>query len=171
MPLSEHEQRLLEQMERALYAEDPKFATSMRNPTPGAGDRRRVALGVLAFLAGHGTARRGVATQLVVVGVLGFLAMLGGIWLAVSALRPWPAPATPRRLGRPAAGPAPTPITQVRPRARRSHASAAVRSPSAWSSGGVGAGSAGTCSLSRRRTGAPVEPVSASRERHAVLLR
>ena len=26
MPLSEHEQRLLEQMEKALYAEDPKFA-------------------------------------------------------------------------------------------------------------------------------------------------
>ncbi|HZF87360.1 DUF3040 domain-containing protein, partial [Streptomyces sp.] len=25
MPLSEHEQRMLEQMERALYAEDPKF--------------------------------------------------------------------------------------------------------------------------------------------------
>jgi len=30
MPLSEHEQRLLEQMEKALYAEDPKFATSLR---------------------------------------------------------------------------------------------------------------------------------------------
>ena len=28
MPLSEHEQRLLEQMERALYAEDPKFAAA-----------------------------------------------------------------------------------------------------------------------------------------------
>ena len=31
MPLSEHEQRLLEQMERALYAEDPKFASSLRS--------------------------------------------------------------------------------------------------------------------------------------------
>ena len=30
MPLSEHEQRLLEQMERALYAEDPKFASALR---------------------------------------------------------------------------------------------------------------------------------------------
>ena len=37
MPLSDHEQRLLEQMERALYAEDPKFATTMR----GADLRRR----------------------------------------------------------------------------------------------------------------------------------
>ena len=26
MPLSEHEQRLLDQIEQALYAEDPKFA-------------------------------------------------------------------------------------------------------------------------------------------------
>ena len=88
MPLSEHEQRLLDQMERALYAEDPKFATSMRNPNPLAGDKRRIALGVLAFLAGLGMLVAGVATKLVVVGVVGFLAMLGGIWLAVAALRP-----------------------------------------------------------------------------------
>lgn len=87
MPLSEHEQRLLEQMERALYAEDPKFATSMRNPRGAAGDRRRVALGVIAVLVGLGLLVAGVATQLVVVGVLGFLAMLGGIWLVVAALR------------------------------------------------------------------------------------
>lgn len=87
MPLSEHEQRLLEQMERALYAEDPKFATSMRNPRGTAGDRRRVALGVVAVLVGLGLLVAGVATQLVAVGVLGFLAMLGGIWLVVAALR------------------------------------------------------------------------------------
>jgi len=29
VPLSEHEQHLLEQMEQALYAEDPKFASQM----------------------------------------------------------------------------------------------------------------------------------------------
>ena len=29
MPLSDHEQRLLEQIERALYAEDPKFASTV----------------------------------------------------------------------------------------------------------------------------------------------
>ena len=88
MPLSEHEQRLLEQMERALYAEDPKFATSMRNPRPMAGDKRRVALGVVAFLVGIGLLLAGVATQLVIVGVIGFLAMLGGIWLAVAGFQP-----------------------------------------------------------------------------------
>lgn len=88
MPLSEHEQRLLEQMERALYAEDPKFATSMRNPNHLAGDTRKIALGVVAFLAGMGLLISGVATKLVPVGVLGFLAMLAGIWLVVTSMRP-----------------------------------------------------------------------------------
>ncbi len=78
MPLSEHEQRLLEQMERALYAEDPKFATSMRSARGGAGDRERIAVGVVAVLVGLGLLIAGVAAKLVVVGVLGFLAMLGG---------------------------------------------------------------------------------------------
>ncbi len=102
MPLSEHEQRLLEQMERALYAEDPKFATSMRNSRGGAGDRRRVAFGVVALLVGLGLLVAGVAAKLVVVGVIGFLAMLGGLWLAISALRPGPEqPASPAGPGAP----------------------------------------------------------------------
>lgn len=88
MPLSEHEQRLLEQMERALYAEDPKFATSMRNPNHLAGDTKKIALGAVAFLAGMGLLISGVATKLVPVGVLGFLAMLAGIWLVVTSMRP-----------------------------------------------------------------------------------
>jgi hypothetical protein len=87
VPLSEHEQRLLEQMERALYAEDPKFATSMRSNRAAAGDRRRLALGVVGFILGMGLLVTGVATQLVVVGVLGFLAMVGGLWLAVASMR------------------------------------------------------------------------------------
>ncbi len=90
MPLSEHEQRLLEQMERALYAEDPKFATSMRSVRGGAGDRRRVALGVIALLVGLGLLVGGVATKVVPIGVLGFVAMVGGLWLAISSLRPAP---------------------------------------------------------------------------------
>lgn len=111
MPLSEHEQRLLEQMERALYAEDPKFATSMRNPRPGTRDRRLVAIGVVAFLGGMGLLLAGVATRLVPIGVLGFLLMLGGIWLALASLRPGPAPVA-------VAGAAP----QGRPTPTRRHA-------------------------------------------------
>ena len=33
MPLSDHEQRMLDQIESALYAEDPKFASSVRGGT------------------------------------------------------------------------------------------------------------------------------------------
>lgn len=115
MPLSEHEQRLLEQMERALYAEDPKFATSMRSARGGAGDRRRIAIGVVGLLVGLGLLVTGVAAKLVIVGVLGFLAMLGGLWLAISALRPGTEPAAA------AGGPgAPTNISSRSKRSSRS---------------------------------------------------
>jgi hypothetical protein len=42
--LSDREQKLLEQMEKALYAEDPKFASSLRRSglTIAPGERRHV---------------------------------------------------------------------------------------------------------------------------------
>jgi len=52
VPLSEHEQHLLEQMERALYAEDPKFASSLRGRDPRSNFRRRVLLAGTAFVVG-----------------------------------------------------------------------------------------------------------------------
>ena len=95
MPLSEHEQRLLEQMEKALYAEDPKFATSLRS-TPGArAARGRAALGVLALLAGMGLLIGGVATTIIALGVLGFVVMLVGSVVIYSAFGARPADATP----------------------------------------------------------------------------
>ncbi len=87
MPLSEHEQRLLEQMEKALYAEDPKFATSLRSASGTRAARGRAALGVLAVLAGLGLLLAGVATMLIIVGVLGFVLMLTGSVLVYSAFR------------------------------------------------------------------------------------
>ena len=77
MPLSEHEQRLLEQMEKALYAEDPKFATSLRS-RGGAASRSRAALGVLAILGGLGIVLAGMAVPLAILGVVGFAVMLAG---------------------------------------------------------------------------------------------
>jgi hypothetical protein len=88
VPLSEHEQRLLEQMERALYAEDPKFASSLRSASPRAGGRRAAIVGVLAALLGVGLLVTGAATSLIAIGVLGFLVMLGGSFLVITALRP-----------------------------------------------------------------------------------
>jgi membrane-bound ClpP family serine protease len=91
MPLSEHEQRLLAQMEQALYAEDPKFATSLRSAR-GRGSRGRAAAGVLAFLGGLGMVVGGVASTFVALGVAGFIVMLLGAVLVYSAFGAGPAP-------------------------------------------------------------------------------
>ena len=62
MPLSEHEQRLLDQIERALYQEDPKFASTVRSTDLRTHMRRRLrragivfVLGFLLLLACHAT--------------------------------------------------------------------------------------------------------------------
>ena len=44
MALSEREQKLLEQMEQALYAEDPRFATRIRTHGDGSSKRRMLCL-------------------------------------------------------------------------------------------------------------------------------
>jgi hypothetical protein len=91
VPLSEHEQRALEQIERALYAEDPKFAHSWRAKADVRSVRRaRIVRGVAGVIIGLGLLLGGVVVQGgntvvgVVLGVGGFLLMLGGAWLALS---------------------------------------------------------------------------------------
>ncbi len=93
MPLSEHEQRLLEQMEQALYAEDPKFATSLRNTSGGRASRGRAALGVLILIAGVAMLMGGVIVPLIPLGVAGFVIMTVGATLAYLGLRSRPAAA------------------------------------------------------------------------------
>jgi predicted lipid-binding transport protein (Tim44 family) len=85
MPLSEHEQRLLAQMEQALYAEDPTFANNLRTTSAGRASRGRAAFGVLAVLGGMGLVLAGVATMIIALGVVGFVVMLIGAVVAFSA--------------------------------------------------------------------------------------
>ena len=87
MPLSEHEQRLLEQMERALYAEDPKFASSLRGKDPRSNFRRRVLLAAVGFVAGVVLLMTGLVTQVILVSVLGFVLMLASAFFAVTSYR------------------------------------------------------------------------------------
>jgi len=87
VPLSEHEQRLLEQMERALHAEDPRLASAMRNGAGRPIDGRKAFLGGLAFIAGIVALIGGVVTSLVILGVVGFLLMLGGVLIVIAAMR------------------------------------------------------------------------------------
>ncbi|MBH5334407.1 DUF3040 domain-containing protein [Streptomyces pactum] len=99
MPLSEHEQRMLEQMERALYAEDPKFATALEGSGLRTYTRRRVYQAVAGFLVGIALLMVGVAVQQIWVSVVGFLVMLGCAVLAVTGWRKAPKPGEERVAG------------------------------------------------------------------------
>jgi hypothetical protein len=90
VPLSDNEQRLLEQMERALYAEDPKFASAMRGANRRPGAARRLAIGGTGIVLGLVILVYGVSQSLVWVGVLGFVCMLAGTAYAVSSQRRGP---------------------------------------------------------------------------------
>ena len=84
MPLSEHEQRLLEQIERALVDDDPKFASSVRTGDRRLRARRTLQLGALLIVVGLALlVGGGAVAQSVPLGVLGFLVMLGGAALGV----------------------------------------------------------------------------------------
>lgn len=81
MPLSEHEQRVLEQMEQALYAEDPRFATSLVGKSEARARRRRAALGLLIVIGGLALVVLAVSMQQIWIGGVGFAAMVfGGVW-------------------------------------------------------------------------------------------
>ncbi|WP_055491847.1 DUF3040 domain-containing protein [Streptomyces sp. TP-A0356] len=92
MPLSEHEQRMLEQMERALYAEDPKFATALEGSGLRTYTRRRVYQAAAGFLVGIALLMAGMVAQQIWISVVGFLVMLGCAVLAVTSWRKVPKP-------------------------------------------------------------------------------
>ena len=79
MPLSEHEQKLLEQLEKQLHEDDPKFANSMGSDPGRSWSTRHVVIGVLCALAGVFLLLVGVTLQNIFVGVLGFVVMGGGV--------------------------------------------------------------------------------------------
>jgi hypothetical protein len=87
VPLSEHEQRLLEQMERALYAEDPKFASSLRGRDPRSNFRRRMVLAVLGFILGVVALMAGLVAKVAPISVVGFVIMLAAAFFAVTSYR------------------------------------------------------------------------------------
>lgn len=98
MPLSEQEQRLLDEMERHLMRNDADVVSA---PTDGRTlSYRNIVYGTILVLVGLGALVVGVSTQLIVVGVIGFVVMLGGVILAVTPTRgvprgPSDAPAPP----------------------------------------------------------------------------
>jgi hypothetical protein len=76
VPLSEHEQRQLEQIEAALRAGDSRFADAVRTADPRMHYRRRVIGAALGFLAGVGLLLAGVVVNVILIAVAGYLVML-----------------------------------------------------------------------------------------------
>ncbi|WP_194408779.1 DUF3040 domain-containing protein [Microbacterium cremeum] len=82
MPLSEQEQRLLDEMERHLMRNDADVVSAPRDGR--ALSYRNIVYGTILVLVGLGGLIVGVSQQLIVVGVIGFVVMLGGVLLAVT---------------------------------------------------------------------------------------
>ncbi|MGL5823549.1 MAG: DUF3040 domain-containing protein [Nocardioides sp.] len=87
MPLSEEENRLLEQMERALVEEDPKFASTLRGTTQEKIAKRNALLASLGLVAGIGVLMTGAVSRSTPIGIAGFVTMLLSATVAISALR------------------------------------------------------------------------------------
>jgi hypothetical protein len=87
VPLSEEELRLLEQMERALVEEDPKFASTLRGTTLRQSARRKAILAGVVFVGGIAVLMTGVIAEQPVVGILGFLVMLVSATVGLTVLR------------------------------------------------------------------------------------
>ena len=87
MPLSEHEQRQLEQIEQALYAEHPRFAKAVRAADPRVHYKRRVVYAAVGFVIGVALLPAGVSTN-ISLSVVGFVIMLASCyWAAISYRR------------------------------------------------------------------------------------
>ena len=83
MPLSEHEKRLLAEMEEALAAYDPRLISTFNGKSPS---RSRVVIGFGLILIGIFILFGGLISQVPLVGVAGFIASLVGAVLAISNL-------------------------------------------------------------------------------------
>ncbi len=96
MPLSEEELRLLEQMEQALAQEDPKFVSALRGSSMEREARMRTIAAGVVFVIGIVMLMGGAVSQLIWLGVVGFVVMLASATLGLAAWRgrhvPTPAP-------------------------------------------------------------------------------
>jgi hypothetical protein len=87
VPLSEEELRLLEQMERALAAEDPKFVSALQGRTLRRMARMRTIAAAVVFIGGIALLMGGAMAELWWLGIVGFLVMLGSAMVGLAAWR------------------------------------------------------------------------------------
>ena len=87
MPLSEEELRLLEQMERALVEEDPKFASTLRGTTLRQSARRKAILAGVVFVLGICVLMTGAIRNIIPLGIAGFVIMLVSAMVGLTVIR------------------------------------------------------------------------------------
>ena len=117
MPLSEHEQRQLEQIEQALYREDRRLARLVRSSDPRVHYRRRVVEALVGLLLGAAMIAVGITMSVIGLAVAGFVVMLlCGIW----ALNSWRQMATVAAVASGAQRAAAAPGAAAQRRSRRS---------------------------------------------------
>jgi Protein of unknown function (DUF3040) len=87
VPLSEHEQRQLEQIEQALRVGDPRFANAIHTADPRVHYKRRVVAAAAGFVIGIGLLFAGVVINVIPIAVAGFAVMLSGSLWAVDNYR------------------------------------------------------------------------------------
>ena len=87
MGLSEHEQRMLEELAKDLYESDQDFANRVKKQDPERKSSSRLVLGVLALVAGLGLLLFAVALQVAPFGIAAFLVMFIGVVLISSNLK------------------------------------------------------------------------------------
>ncbi len=85
MPLSDRERKQLEELEADLAADDPRLAQRLSSGSLKSRLKARMSIGALVCLIGLVVLIAGVSTQIVVVGVGGFLVMGAGAYLLVGA--------------------------------------------------------------------------------------
>jgi Protein of unknown function (DUF3040) len=105
VPLSEHEQRQLEQIEQALYREDPKFGRLVRSSDPRVHHKRKLLQALIGVLIGAGGLAAGLVTHRVYLEAAGAAVLaLSLVWMIVS----WRRHVARTRPARSKTGPAPS---------------------------------------------------------------
>jgi len=85
VPLSEHEQRQLEQIEQALYREDPKFGRLVRSSDPRVHYKRKLVQAFIGIVAGGGLVAAGVVTKHIYLEAAGAVVLvLALLWAVVN---------------------------------------------------------------------------------------
>ena len=97
MPLSEHEQKILEEIEKNLYQEDPGFAHGVRRARPRLQEFCRARLGVVTFIGGFALLIAFFVWPSLFLGVAAFGAMVGGIVLIAGSAHGLLTGSRPRR--------------------------------------------------------------------------